>query len=396
MGLGVVTYTNTDVVIVGGGLVGASLARALAQLNLSVTLVEKKFLSDQAESLVMDQRALALNLGTLNIFKQLFDLDLSSLGALVQDIYVSDQNGFGRIHLNAISERLPYFGCVVPILRLTKTLQDLVLQDSCVRCVIGECVALTQDADAVYCEIQADTPVSLRARLLIAADGINSKVRHLLNVSVQEKLYGQTALIANVRMRGIKSACAYERFTEDGPLALLPLDQDHMTLVWVMPEHVAAMRQKLPQEMLLQDLQNIMGYRAGVFSEVGSMQAFPLQQVLVGETYLGRVGFLGNAAHSLHPVAGQGFNLSVRDVYAFYQIVKQYRDCLDEPSVIWEEYVKIRSHDQERTARLTDALIALFTKKNIFASLLRNSLMLNLELCPLAKSALNEVMVGLT
>ena len=391
---GVVTSIDVDVLIVGGGLVGATLARALSTLDLRVTLVEKQFLAGvpQAQA-ALDQRALALNYGTLSIFKNLLQLDLSALGSQVQNIYVSDQNGFGRIALNAVDEALPYFGCVIPILALTEVLQAAVLSDPKITCVTGVCTQLYQDEHGVECEVNGER---LRAKILIGADGATSQVREFLNIGTRVHDYQQTALIGNVKIQGIETHTAYERFTREGPLALLPFDKDHMTLVWVMPTALAEMRQKLPAILLLQDLQKIMGYRVGRFLALGRLQAYPLQQVVAEQNFHERVGLLGNAAHSLHPVAGQGFNLSMRDIFGFYQTLKRYHDLLDQPRIIWEEYLRVRHHDQVRTMGITDALIKTFAQKNPIVQGVRNSLMLNLELCPYAKTALNEVMVGLT
>ncbi len=393
MGKDVATSTDSDILIIGGGLVGATLAKALSTLNLRVTLVEKQFLSgvpkDQA---VLDQRALALNYGTLTIFKNLLQLDLSALGTQVHNIYVSDQGGFGRIALNAVDEALPYFGCVIPILALTETLQALVLNDPNITCVTSVCTELSQDDLGVACTVNDGV---LRAKMLIGADGATSQVREFLTIGTRIHDYQQSALIGNVKIQGIECHTAYERFTREGPLALLPFDQDHMTLVWIMPTAMASLRQKLPEMLLLQDLQKIMGYRVGRFLALGRLQAYPLQQVVAEQTFCERVGLLGNAAHSLHPVAGQGFNLSMRDIFGFYQTLKKYPE-LDQPKVIWEEYLRVRHHDQVRTMGITDALIKTFTQKNPLVQGLRNSLMLNLELCPYAKTALNEVMVGLT
>jgi 2-octaprenyl-6-methoxyphenol hydroxylase len=383
---------SADIVIVGGGLVGAVLAKALSHLGLRLILVEKNFLTeDFATTSVLDTRALALNIGSLTILQKLLGVDFSALGTLVQTIYVSDQQGFGRVTLRAQDENLAYFGCVIPILQLTRQLQQLVLDDPKITCVPGTCVGIEQHEDGVTIKL-ADQ--DLTASLVLGADGAHSKVREFLDVASETKDYNQTALIGNVRLKGLVPNIAYERFTREGPLALLPLDQEHMTLVWVMPTTVAELRQKLPMPILLADLQKIMGYRAGAFVALGALQAYPLQQVIATKVYQGRVGLVGNAAHSLHPVAAQGFNLSMRDIFGLYQIVKRYSDQLSQPEIIWQEYVRLRTHDQQRTAWVTDTLLKLFAPKNFMIRGLRNSLLLNLELVPQAKSALNEVMVG--
>lgn len=385
--------TTTDIVIIGGGLAGTTLAKALSTLDLQVTLIEKRFLSRQKPGAVIDQRALALNYGSLSILKNLLGVEVSKLGNIVTDILVSDQKGFGRIALNAAKEQLPYFGCVVPIERLTEALQAEVLNDPKIKCITGECTALSQHETAVTCEVGGQ---NITARLVIGADGAHSKVREYLGISAQEKNYEQTALIGNVELQGIVSNTAYERFTSEGPLALLPFNNTHMTLVWVMPTRLAEMRKNLPESILLQDLQKIMGYRAGRFLAIGNLQGHKLEQVVTEATYVNRVGLLGNAAHCIHPIGGQGFNLSLRDIFGFYQTLKRYLDALDTPELIWEEYLRVRNHDQARTIKLTDSLLRGFTHKNPLIKLMRNSLMVDLELCPPAKTALNEIMVGLT
>ena len=392
--------TDTDIIIVGGGLVGALLAKLLSTLNLSVVLIEKKFLAPTEHAAfadtMLDRRALALNFGTLGLFKKLLQLDLAALGTKVQHIYVSDQGGFGRVALDAAKEGLPYFGAVIPMLRLTQTLQALVLDDPRIHCVEGVCSELLEEEHVATVTIETAAGIQdFKAKLVVGADGAESKVRSLLGLSVATKDYGQTALIGNVNMRGVQNATAFERFTTEGPLALLPLDAEHMTVAWVMPTQVALMRQQLPAAMQIQDLQNIMGYRAGSFSSLGAITAYPLKQVLLEATEFKRVGLLGNAAHSIHPVAGQGFNLSVRDVLGFYQSIKAYQGDLSQAARIWQDYNAVRGHDQNRTLRITDNLIKLFGKSNRLFSLLRNSLLLQLELMPILKRELNEIMVGL-
>ena len=391
------TQRSIDIAIVGGGLVGALLAKLLSKLNFKIILLEKQFLpaaSAEGEP-VIDRRALALNFGTLSLLKKLLHFDAASLGAVVQHIMISDQGGFGRVELDANAEHLPYFGAVIPITLLTRTLQQSVFDDNNIQCIEGECSALLENPHAVEVEVNnAHTNEVYQAKLVIGADGAASKIRELLNISAVTHNYEQSALIGNVKIEGLHAHTAFERFTREGPLALLPLDAEHMTLVWVMTNKHAAIRQRLPEAILLQDLQDLMGFRAGRFVNVGATSLYPLKQVLAEKTYVGRVGILGNAAHSIHPVAAQGFNLSVRDVLGLYQTLKRCQGDYSAPKDIWQEYIEVRRHDQQRTIRLTDTLLKVFGHGSKVAALTRDTLMLGLELMPWCKEELNEIMVG--
>jgi 2-octaprenyl-6-methoxyphenol hydroxylase len=353
-----------DIMIVGGGLIGATMLQALSPLGFSCLLVEAKPFSSKV-SADFDARSLALAPASVNILKMtdLWSL-LESYVTPIDMIHISLQGAFGRARLCG-EEHLP-LGFVVEMqyiyralgLRLDKrhllAPAELLTLDS----VTGRAVIKDTDGERV-----------VEARLIIAADGADSRLRHLCGLKASIREYEHQALIANIGLARPHLGQAFERFTSSGPLALLPLTDNRASLVWSMPPSEGARLVSTSESYFLNSLQKAFGYRLGRFVKVGRRVLYPLRQIIMPQQVKDRVIFVGNAAHTLHPVAGQGFNLGLRDVAMLAQcIAKQGLG----PEML-NSYQLARVYDQKAITWFTNGLIDFSTFQLPGFSLLRGA-----------------------
>jgi len=230
----------------------------------------------------------------------------------------------------------------------------------------------------------------------VAADGANSAIREQLGIQTQERDYRQTAVIANVSTDKPHNHIAYERFTDSGPLALLPMTEQRCALVWTVAADQSESLLALDDATFLQRLQQHFGYRLGRFTRVGVRHAFPLQLLQAKESVRARLALAGNAMHTLHPIAGQGFNLGLRDVAALVDVILDARrDGRDIGALnILQRYAQWRQADQRRVALFTDSMVRLFGQSLPPVVGLRDAGMLALDLCPPAKRWFGRMTMG--
>jgi len=400
------TMTTTkqpyDILIIGGGLVGASLARALAPLPLRVAIVDNQPLQRRLQS-GFDVRALALSYGSRRILEALGCWsDIAATASPIEHIHVSDRGHFGISRLHAADYQLPALGYVCAADQLGNALAaqldgqsnlDSYIPDQVTAIDIGEQQAtLTLDNNA-------DT---LSARLVVAADGSNSPIRGMLDIPGRRRDYGQTAVIATVRPQRPHHQVAYERFTDSGPMAMLPLTEDRCSLVWTVATEHADELLELDPAAFLRRLGERFGSRLGRFTDVGQRHAFPLFQQFSDDPLSSRVVLLGNAAHTLHPVAGQGFNLGLRDVATLADVLADCAgqgdsgDAGDPGSFqLLRDYQQWRRNDQRRTAQFTDALARIFTNPLPPVALARNSALALLDISPPLKRRFAAAAMGI-
>lgn len=346
---------KVDVLIVGGGLIGMALMRALVPLGFDVRLAEAHAIQPTTPTL-LDTRSIALSPASLQILKQLgVWSELQEQAAWIRQIHVSEQGHLGQARLDSADMEEP-LGAVVEMHVLGAALHQSLDQQA-----ISSPARLV-DLNAETGEATLETATGqqdMQAKWVIAADGANSSVRKLCGVPVDEKLYPEHALAANIALARPHNNIAYERFTAHGPLALLPLPKSHMALVWTCPKEQALRLQEMGEADFLTALQRAFGYRAGRFTAVGQRQVYPLKQVMMPEQVHHRVIFVGNAAHTLHPVAGQGFNLGLRDVAMLAQCAATY-GLTDAASAA---YQAARRSDQRTITRATDHVVSLFKSR---------------------------------
>ena len=358
--------TNYDVIIIGGGLVGASLACALAEQGNKKIAVVEAFEFNSAEQPSFDDRVLAFNYGARRIWQAMgLWSQLNEVVEPIKSIHVSDKGHFGAARIRAEEEHVPALGYVVDNRSsgkiLMQRIQTLPHIDWLCPATLS---ALSQDENHVQVEIdfQGQTK-KLSAKLLVAADGAQSKTRQLCGVEISQQDYQQAAIICNVETEYAHQGVAYERFTDSGPLAFLPMTKKRSSVVWTV--HVDEMDavMALSDADFSEALQQRFGFRLGYLKKVGARHAYPLVYKEAAQLVKGRVAFIGNAAHSLHPVSGQGYNLALRDVAEMAELIAKH----DDPghALLLAEYHAKRYQDMRRVYQLTDSLVKIFSN-NLF------------------------------
>ncbi len=368
-----------DILIVGGGLAGAALMLALQKLGYSTLLVEAQSFKDKLNP-DFDARSLALSPASQRILNMLGVWTYLQEHALpIETIHVSDQHHFGASRLQgSFNEPLGY---VVEIHHINQALHQLLDPKQ----ILAPATISALDCDNRTAIISTESgKVKVVARLIVAADGAHSAVRQLCGLSSQTKLYAQHAIVANIGLAKPHGGRAYERFTTQGPLALLPLNEQRMSLVWAMPPKNAEQIIALSDVEFLAELQRAFGYRLGRFIKAGTRSSFPLQQVLMPQQVKGMVVFVGNAAHTLHPVAGQGFNLGLRDVATLAQCIA--KEGLNQEML--NHYLNLRAHDQKMITSFTDSLVGLFTSRLPGLGVMRGLGLIALDNIPALKNLL--------
>ncbi|MFC3908274.1 2-octaprenyl-6-methoxyphenyl hydroxylase [Legionella dresdenensis] len=345
---------QVDILIVGGGLTGAALNLALAGRGLSIRLIETNSF-DTRLSPDFDARTIALSPASVRILQMLKVWPLlESHATAINTIHVSDQYHFGTVNLQAKQNHS--LGYVVEMQQINRALHQLLDPAT----IMAPASLIELDVNSAVATIEQNGRASrIKAKLIVAADGVHSSVRTLANMKVNVKDYQQQAIVANIGLNRSHHNYAYERFTANGPLALLPMSEQRASLVWAVKPERAHELLKLDETQFLKQLQLTFGYKAGRFIKAGKRFVYPLRQAIMPIQAAWPLVFVGNAAHTLHPVAGQGFNLGLRDVATLAQCL--IKDGLS--AIMLGNYQQMRRYDQQATARFTDSLIAVFTNK---------------------------------
>ncbi len=385
-----------DIVIIGGGMVGATLALALRQklpLDVTLAVVEAHELStpDSLEwQPSYDARSTALSAGARKIFQKLGIWDsLSENVEPILDIHVSDRGHFGMTRLHAREHNVPALGYVVENSWLGHVLVKQVLATEGVDWLCPMQIQRVEpEPDGMILETDRKNSrkesghESIRAGLVILADGGRSNLARDLGLETSDRDYQQGAIVANITPSKHHGNTAYERFTDQGPMALLPRSDGVCALVWAMPAELAEERMQLVDDDFLTELQDRFGYRLGRFQRVGERYSYPLMLKQACEQVRSRLVILGNAAHSLHPVAGQGFNLSLRDVQVLADVVGKAYESGRNPGdlEVLRSYVDIRGRDQRQTIGFSDQVVRLFSNQSLPLTGARNLGLLGMEL----------------
>jgi 2-octaprenyl-6-methoxyphenol hydroxylase len=398
-----------DVAVVGGGMVGASLAVALAPLGLKVALVEA-VPHDSASQPSFDERTTALSNGSRRILETLgVWAGVEASATPIRKIHVSDQGRFGFARIDAAELRLAAMGHVVPNRALGQALWSRLRATTGattgtttgagvhIHCP-AEVSRITLGKDRVTLEIaEGGAAATIDAKLVVAADGVHSTVRSAFGVDAEFRDYEQTAVITTVLPQRFHDHVAYERFTGSGPLALLPLDGGRCTLVLTLTRAMAESAMGWSDAEFLAELQRRFGFRLGRFLKVGRRVPYPLSLSRALRTSAGRCVIIGNAAQGLHPVAGMGFNLGLRDVATLAELIAERRHDRDfDPgaSSLLAEYDAWRAGDRGGVIAFTDGLVRMFANPLRSVQRLRNLGLLAFDLLPPAKSALSRLSTG--
>ncbi len=393
--------TDFDIVIVGGGLVGASLACALGASSLRIAVVESIALGDPGQP-SYDDRTIALAYSSRRIFETMgiWQTIADRSANPIEHIHISDRGHFGITRLHASDLGTEALGYVVETRALGAALYESMtgLANVEILCPYEVQDFQLTDTAASLALAGEDGELNLRAHLVVLADGGRSSLRDRFEMKIEQKSYDQVAVIANVTPGKSHNNTAYERFTEQGPLALLPVTRDRCAVVWSSPPAFADEILGWSDDEYLARLQQRFGDRLGQFSHAGSRQAYPLALTKIADPVRERMVLIGNAAHTVHPVAGQGFNLGLRDVASLAQVlVDGRRDNVDIGSLsLLQEYVRWRLPDNRRTTLFTDGLINIFSNEFLPLVLTRNLGLMAVDLLPSVKRAFMRRTSGLT
>lgn len=393
-----------DIVIAGGGMIGASLALALAPLSLRVAVVEAVARGEQQQP-SFDDRSTALSRSSQRMFRAMgLWQDIAISSTPIRSIHVSDRGRFGFSHINAKEQGVDALGHVVINRTLGEVLQNALpevdgLELICPGKICS--VDLRPEMAAVGIEDPDGNSRNLTCNLLVAADGANSAVREMVGISASRVDYDQLAVVGNLKPEKPPMNCAFERFTDSGPIAMLPVSDDRAAFVWTLPPAKADEVMQLSDEAFTKELQDAFGFRLGTLTRVGKRAAYPLALSKASRLVAGRCVLVGNAAHGLHPVAAQGFNLGLRDVAALSDCIADARAAPDQlidvgDADILEDYAEWRRADQRKLVRITDGIVRLFGSARAPVRALRNLGMLSFDLVPGVRSLFARQMMGLT
>jgi len=397
--------SQCDIAIVGGGLVGISLALSLSRLQPAprVALIEAHDYS-RLPPPGFDSRTIALSYSSRQIFSalDLWPAIIEKGAAAIETIHISDRGHPGMTRLQAGEQGVEALGYVVENRVLGEVLFDAL--KACPNICLLAPAEVTDiriaSANATLTLQNADQLTSLTARLVVAADGTESFVRQHFHIPQRHWDYHQSAIITNVAVDRPHRSIAYERFTSSGPMALLPLTPvtdfpNRFGLVWTVPTEKVDEVMQMDDVAFLNALQARFTKRVGHFIKTGKRVQYPLGLSLIREHVRHRLAFIGNAAHTMHPVAGQGFNLGLRDVAALVEVI---RDALTHNRDYGErdvlmDYANWRSRDHRVTMMFTDSLVRVFSNNFPPLVLARNLGLMAMDLfAPVRKRLVRHAM----
>ncbi|WP_312595158.1 2-octaprenyl-6-methoxyphenyl hydroxylase [Stutzerimonas nitrititolerans] len=386
----------SELAIIGGGLVGASLALALQQgarpRGWRIQLIEP-FEPGNEYQPSYDARSTALSYGTRLIYQRLGVWErIAERAEPIQHIHVSDRGRIGATRLDAETHGVPALGYVVENAWIGHCLWQALDDEVVVRRCPAEVEALQAQAGGYRLTLTDGERID--CSLAILADGGRSGLREQLGIDISRRPYGQTALIANVTPGKPHAGQAFERFTDEGPMALLPVRDNRCALVWSRPEADAARLAALNEADFLAELQQAFGYRLGAFQQVGARHLYPLMLVEAQEQVRNGLVVLGNAAHSLHPIAGQGYNLSLRDAEALAEALLRSDATLGDLATL-QGYHQRQWLDQRLTVGFSDQLTRLFGDSGPMIVAGRNAGLMGLDLLQPAKNWFARQAMGL-
>ncbi len=396
---------NFDLIIVGGGLVGASLACALRTSGLSIAVIESYAIS-HAQQPCYDDRTVALSFGSRQIFDAMGNWaticaqDETIKPEPIRHIHISDRGHFGVTRLSSEEEGVEALGYVVENRVIGEGLyQQINAADAIQLYCPARLTHFSQSATEVCVGIETEKGLqTLRAPLLVAADGQYSQMKQFLRIGDTQQNYRQSALVTNITPGRPHNNVAYERFTETGPLAFLPMAQNRCSVVWSLPHDKAESMLALDEVDFLQQLQQAFGYRLGVFKKSGGRQIYPLMLQQATRFVQGRTVIVGNAAHTIHPVAGQGFNLALRDISLLAEILLDAHQSGEDigSSMLLAAYVARRHDDMMRVYRFTDTLVKIFSTPFPPLAHCRSLGLFMVDLLPVVKHRLARQSMGLS
>lgn len=385
-----------DVVIVGGAVTGSILALALSSVSdhkMRIAIIEKTP-ANYAEQGGFDARSIALAYGSVQKMAKICPLvggetlaeSLNHIATPIRHIQVSDQTHFGKTTLSANELQLPQLGAVVELAKLGELLSSRLASQPNIQLFCPDTITHIERSPQ-KCHLTLASQQQIECALLVAADGIQSQIAQQCGVATEViHDHQQSAIIANVELALPHQHHAFERFTPQGPFALLPLTAKTMSLVWCVADPTPLLA--MSDHDFLQALQTQFGWKLGKFEKVSKRFVYPLSSQKAASHIHHRLAIVGNAAQLLHPVAGQGFNLGMRDLFTLSNLVgnafQQGQDIGN--YTLLSEFDRQRNHDQQRVISATNGLISIFCNDIFPLQAVRNLGLFSLDhLKPLRK-----------
>lgn len=390
MGISGLSPISCDIAIVGGGLVGASLALALESSGKSVVLIEAA--SPPQGAPAWDERTIALNVASRRIYTALGLWPALAPGAApITATHISEKGRFGIARFTAAEAGEEALGWNVPVRALGAALWQRASAQENLRLLCPASVkALDTGPDAVT--LTLDTGDTIAASLVVACDGANSAVRTALGIGAHEKDYGQVAIVGALKPERPHRGVAYERFLPEGPIAVLPKPGRDCGLVWTVAAASAPALLALDDAGFVAAVQDAFGHRLGKILATGRRSGYPLSRTLSDALTAPRVIFAGNAAQALHPIAAQGFNLGLRDVATVAEIAGGAAD--PGATEVLEEYAARRRSERDTVSGFTDTLVRIFSNTVPGLAQARHWGLLALDLAPGLKQAVMRQNLG--
>ena len=377
-----------DIVIVGGGPIGAAVALALRGSGLTVLVIEAR----AAPATSNDARTLAMSYGSRLILERLGIWPQLDHVTPIESIHVSQRGGFGRTLLSAGELDLPALGYVVRYSALQKVFADALASPHATLMAGAQVTGMVATGDTVEITFATGPGAqSVSARLLIIADG-GASLGVSAGAAVKVREYGQDAMVGLVATSLPHRQRAYERFTPDGPVALLPFGNRY-ALVWTAIPETADRIMALPDTAFTDRLQVHFGDRAGRFTSITDRARFPLVLRYVEDPVMPRAVLLGNAAQALHPIAGQGFNIGLRDAWELAEILSRHAASDPGNEHCLSRYRALRRPDRLRGIALTHSLVKIFSNDVAPLRAARGVALSLLEIVPPAKRAFMQRMI---
>lgn len=385
---------ETDIAIVGGGLVGQALALALSPYVGEIALIEREDIPTMGEA-NFDARAMALAYNGICILKGLGLWDKLRLDCEpIYQVHVSNKGLPGAVRLDRTQVRKPCLGAICSFPRLHNVFYDALKQIENVNVISpAEVKSFSDEEKKLEVISKLEGHLSIKSKLIIACDGARSKIRETLKIESDHTDYHADAMVCNIELMRSHNNWAYERFYDEGIIAMLPMTNQRAACVFTFDRTKKAQIAAMDDQAMCAYLQNLFGYRLGAFKRIGRRDFFPLHLVMAKRTFSGNTLLFGNALHFLHPVAGQGFNLSLRDIAVLTDLVKTH-GITDDNKNLLENFEKLREKDHQRTAKISDGLVTLFGHPNVLVKAFRSIGLHLTEHSLLSKSLINKVMMG--
>lgn len=385
-----------DVVIAGGAMAGMTLALAINKLApqpLSVAVVEP-FSADNLSHPGFDSRSIALSYGTASILEQLgVWAEIAAVATPIHQIHVSDRSHAGMVEISNKEVGLDSLGYVVELADVGRLYQKKIIQDKNIQ-LFSPASVVEIERDETSATVVLDSGDILVTKLLVAADGAVSTCCQKVGLELSEHDFEQVAVIANVTTEQNHQGRAFERFTASGPVALLPMSEGRMSLVWCLNAQDAQANLALDDSAFLEELQATFGWRLGKLEKVGQRASYPLLLRYREQNISHRFAIVGNAAQTLHPIAGQGFNLGIRDVASLAEEISRHCEDPGNYSVL-SRFKQRRQDDRQATISLTSSLVHIFSNDYLSLRIGRNVALAMMDNIPALKAPLLARTLGL-